>query len=91
MTKDQIKSVLERVPNWPPKQQAQLAQFALEIEAELAGDAGRGKARRKDGPKQAPSPTERAALWRASVTGLPDTAPLSDAAISRESIYSARG
>jgi hypothetical protein len=91
MTKDQIKSVLERVPNWPPKQQAQLAQLALEIEAELARSAGRGKASRKGATKQPPSPAERAALWRASVTGLPDTAPLSDEAISRESIYSARG
>jgi hypothetical protein len=37
------------------------------------------------------SPSERATLWRESVRGLPETAPLSDEAISRESIYSARG
>jgi hypothetical protein len=37
------------------------------------------------------SPAERAAFWRESVRGLPETAPLSDEAISRESIYSARG
>ena len=32
MTKDQVKAVLERVPTWP-----ELAEVALEIEAELAG------------------------------------------------------
>jgi hypothetical protein len=37
MTKDQIKSVLERVPTWPENRQQELAEFALEIEAELAG------------------------------------------------------
>jgi len=37
------------------------------------------------------SPAERAAAWRESVRGLPDTPPLSDEAISRESIYDARG
>jgi hypothetical protein len=31
--------------------------------------------------------TERAALWRKLAEGLPDTAPLSDEAIGRESIY----
>jgi len=37
------------------------------------------------------SPAERAAAWRDSVRGLPDTPPLSDEAICRESIYDARG
>ena len=37
------------------------------------------------------SPSERAALWRESVRGLPHTPPLSDEAISRESIYRDRG
>jgi len=37
------------------------------------------------------SPAQRAAAWRESVRGLPYTPPLSDAAISRESIYDARG
>jgi hypothetical protein len=37
------------------------------------------------------SPPERAALWRESVKGLPRTPPLSDEAISRESIYGDRG
>jgi hypothetical protein len=37
------------------------------------------------------SPAERAAAWRASVEGLPIRPPLSDEAISRDSIYDARG
>jgi hypothetical protein len=37
------------------------------------------------------SPAERATFWRESVKGLPETAPLSDGAISRENIYSVRG
>jgi hypothetical protein len=37
------------------------------------------------------SPAERARLWRESAKGLPYTPPLSDEAISRESIYAARG
>ena len=40
---------------------------------------------------EALTPTERAATWRASVEGLPIRPPLSDTAISRESIYSVRG
>jgi len=38
MAKDQIKAVLERVPTWPENRQQELAELALEIEAELAGD-----------------------------------------------------
>jgi hypothetical protein len=37
------------------------------------------------------SPTERAAAWLASTDGLPLTPPLSDEAISRESMYGPRG
>jgi hypothetical protein len=37
------------------------------------------------------SPDERAAAWRESARGLPHTPPLSDDAISRESIYGDRG
>jgi hypothetical protein len=37
MTKDQVKAVLERVPTWPDDRQQELAELALEIEAELAG------------------------------------------------------
>ncbi len=42
-------------------------------------------------PRAAPkTPEERVELWR-DVSGLPDTKPLSDEAISRESIYAERG
>jgi len=37
------------------------------------------------------SPAERAEAWRQSTRGLPHTPPLSDEAISRESIYGDRG
>lgn len=37
MTKDQVKVILERVPTWPEDRQQQLAEIALEIEAELTG------------------------------------------------------
>ena len=37
-----------------------------------------------------PTPSERAVAWRESVFDLPLTPPLSDQAISRESIYGAR-
>ena len=50
----------------------------------LAEQAGAPKARQK-------TPEERAKHWRESVAGLPDTKPLSDEAISRESIYAERG
>jgi hypothetical protein len=36
MTKDQVKAILERVPTWPEDRQRELAEIALEIEAELA-------------------------------------------------------
>jgi hypothetical protein len=49
----------------------------------LAEQAGASKAARK-------TPEERVKLWR-EVSGLPDTKPLSDEAISRESIYAERG
>jgi len=43
---------------------------------------------------QAPAaltPAERARAWRESANGLPQTKPLSDQAISRESLYADRG
>ena len=36
MTKDEVKAILERVPTWPEDRQLELAETALEIEAELA-------------------------------------------------------
>ena len=38
MTKDQVEAILARVPTWPDDRQQELAELALEIEAELAGD-----------------------------------------------------
>jgi hypothetical protein len=37
MTKDQVKAVLARVPTWPEDRQKELAEVALETEAELTG------------------------------------------------------
>jgi len=37
MTKDEVKAVLERIPTWPEERQQELAELALEIEAELVG------------------------------------------------------
>lgn len=39
MTKDQLELVLDRVRNWPPERRAELAELAMEIDAELAGTA----------------------------------------------------
>ena len=37
MTKIHVKEILERVPSWPQDRQQELAELALEIEAELTG------------------------------------------------------
>jgi hypothetical protein len=37
MTKEEVKAVLERVPTWPEDRQQELAEIALEIEAEHFG------------------------------------------------------
>ena len=37
MTRDQVRAVLDRVATWPEERQHELAELALEIEAELAG------------------------------------------------------
>jgi hypothetical protein len=39
MTKDQVKTILDRVPTWPRERQQELVEIALEIEAELARGA----------------------------------------------------
>ncbi len=75
----------------PPEIEANLAAqaaargvpLAEHLRLLLAEQAGASKATRK-------TPEERTKLWR-DVSGLPDTKPLSDEAISRESIYSERG
>jgi hypothetical protein len=35
MTREQVKTLLDRVLNWPPERQEELAEIVLEIEAEL--------------------------------------------------------
>jgi hypothetical protein len=75
----------------PPDLEASLAApaaargvpLAEHLRRVLAEQAGASKASRK-------TPEEWAKLWR-DVSGLPDTKPLSDDAISRESIYAERG
>lgn len=37
MIKDHLRAVLERVASWPDDRREQLAELALEIEAEMAG------------------------------------------------------
>jgi hypothetical protein len=37
VTKDQVRAALERVPTWPDDRQQELAEIALDIEAELTG------------------------------------------------------
>jgi hypothetical protein len=37
MTREQVKVVLDRVLDWPPERQEELAEIALEIEAQLGG------------------------------------------------------
>ena len=37
MTNEQVKAILARVPTWPDDRQQELAELALEIEAELTG------------------------------------------------------
>jgi len=67
-----------------------------EIEAGLAGRAAGGRVGVSEYvawlEQVSPlSTAERAAAWRQAATGLPRTPPLSDEAISRESIYCDRG
>jgi hypothetical protein len=38
MTKDEIATILERVPTWPLERQQELAELALEIEAEASDE-----------------------------------------------------
>lgn len=63
------------------EQGVSLAQYVRRLLEEQIPDHGQA----------ALSPAERARRWRKSATDLPHTPPLSDEAISRESIYDARG
>ncbi|MGE4045274.1 MAG: toxin-antitoxin system HicB family antitoxin [Acetobacteraceae bacterium] len=73
-----------------PDVEAGLAALAAEQGISLAQYVRRLLEQQVPG-KAALSPAERAAAWRESVKGLPHTPPLSDEAISRESLYDARG
>jgi hypothetical protein len=37
MTKQQLKEIFDRIPSWPQDRQDELAEIALEIEAEMTG------------------------------------------------------
>lgn len=75
-----------------PEIEAGLATLAAEQGVSLAQYLRRLLEEQVPGHDQASlSPAERATLWRESVKGLPRTTPLSDEAISRESIYNTRG
>ncbi|HKS89082.1 MAG TPA: hypothetical protein VJR70_06545 [Stellaceae bacterium] len=39
MTKDRLKAVFDRVSTWPEERQAELAELALQIEAEMSDGA----------------------------------------------------
>jgi hypothetical protein len=74
-----------------PEIEAGLAVLAAEQGVSLAQYVRRLLEEQVPGHDQAAlSPAERASIWRESVKGLPRTPPLSDEAISRESIYDAR-
>ncbi len=64
---------------------ARLDQNAVRNAAKLARELAKASA------KKAQDEDERAQLWRESAKGMPHTPPLSDAAVSRESVYDARG
>ena len=69
--------------------EARLAALAAEQGVSLAHYLGRLFG--EEIPARIPlSPAERAAFWRKSAKNLPHTPPLSDEAISRESLYDAR-
>ena len=74
-----------------PEIEAGLAILASEQGMSLAQYVSHLLEEQVPGRGQALSSAERAAAWRESVKGLPRTPPLSDEAISRESIYDARG
>ncbi len=75
----------------PPDIEASLAAQAAARGMPLADHLRHLIEEQAGAPRPAPkTPEERVKLWR-DVSGLPDTKPLSDEAISRESIYAERG
>ena len=76
----------------PPDTEARLAAQAAELGVPLTRYLRRLLEEHAAPSKPArKTPAERAKHWRESVAGLPDTKPLSDEAISRETIYAERG
>lgn len=76
----------------PPEIEANLAAQAAALGIPLAEHLRHLLEQQAGTAKPNPmTPEERATFWRESVKGLPDTKPLSDEAISRESIYAERG
>ena len=73
----------------PPGIEASLAAQAAARGVPLAEHLRRLLVAQASGSGARETPAERVKLWR-DVSGLPDTKPLSDEAISRESIYSER-
>jgi hypothetical protein len=73
----------------PPDVEASLAAQAAARGVSLAEHLRRLLVAQARGSGARETPEERVKLWR-DVSGLPDTKPLSDEAISRESIYSER-
>jgi hypothetical protein len=75
----------------PPDIEASLAVQAAARGVPLADHLRHLLEEQAGAPRAAPkTPEERVKLWR-DVSGLPDTKPLCDEAISRESIYAERG
>jgi len=73
----------------PPDVEASLAAQAAARGVSLAEHLRRLLVAQARGSGARETPEERVKLWR-DVSGLPDTKPLSDEAISRESIYCER-
>ncbi|HWD59528.1 MAG TPA: hypothetical protein VG308_14680 [Stellaceae bacterium] len=67
MTKDEIAAILERVPSWPFERQQELAELALEIEADANGE-----------PYVA-SPNELRAIEEARASGIASREEVDDA------------
>ena len=74
----------------PPATEARLAVEAAELGVPLPQHLRRLLVAQASGSGARETPQESVKLWR-DVSGLPDTKPLSDEAISRESIYAERG
>ena len=75
----------------PPEVEAELSSLAKSLGLDLSHYVEHLLRERASMAAVTLSPAERAALWRAKAEGLPPSAALSDAAISRENLYDVRG